>query len=87
VRGVVSMARGLNPNSGDCQFFILTGADPSLDGNYTLWGQVVRGMDLIDKLKTGDKAKNGRVTNPDRILSLRVASDPPRPAKAPARTK
>ncbi|MFV3073621.1 peptidylprolyl isomerase [Niveispirillum fermenti] len=82
VRGAVSMARGMNRNSGDCQFFILTGGDPSLDGNYTLWGHVVQGMDLIDGLKTGDVKKNGYVKDPDRILSLRVSADPPRPPKA-----
>lgn len=85
VRGAVSMARGMNRNSGDCQFFILTGNDPSLDGNYTLWGHVTKGMDLIDKLKQGDKKKVGRVQDPDRIISLRVAADPapPRTASPP----
>lgn len=83
VRGVVSMARGMNRNSGDSQFFILTHAqDPSLDGNYTLWGHVIKGMDLIDKLKAGDKKKEGWVKDPDRIISMRIQSDPPRPPKA-----
>lgn len=88
VRGAVSMARGLNRNSGDSQFFILTGSqDPSLDGNYTLWGHVIKGMDLIDKLKAGDKKKDGYVKEPDRIISLRVQSDPPAPPKAAPPTK
>lgn len=78
VRGTVSMARGMNQNSGDCQFFILMQGDASLDGEYTVWGHVLKGMDLIDRLKAGDK-KMGRVTDPDRILSLRIAADPPRP--------
>lgn len=88
VRGSVSMARGLNRNSGDSQFFILTQAqDPSLDGNYTLWGHVIKGMDLIDKLRAGDKKKDGYVKEPDRIISLRIQSDPPRPPKPPAPAK
>ncbi len=81
VRGAVSMARGLNRNSGDSQFFILTGQDASLDGNYTLWGHVIKGLDLIDKLKAGDKKKDGYVKEPDRVISMRVQSDPPRPPK------
>lgn len=86
VRGTVSMARGMNRNSGDCQFFILMNGDPTLDGEYTAWGHVLKGMDLIDRLKAGDK-KTGRVTDPDRIISLRIASDPPRPPAPPPPSK
>ncbi|OYQ34120.1 hypothetical protein CHU95_11700 [Niveispirillum lacus] len=88
VRGTVSMARGMNRNSGDSQFFILTRAqDPSLDGNYTLWGHVIKGLDLIDKVKAGDKNKDGYVREPDRIISMRVQSDPPRAPKPAAQAK
>lgn len=88
VRGTVSTARGLNRNSGDSQFFILTSAqDPSLDGNYTLWGHVIKGMELIDKLKPGDKKKDGYVKDPDRVISMRVQADPPRPPKPAAPAK
>ncbi|MFV3131665.1 peptidylprolyl isomerase [Niveispirillum sp. KHB5.9] len=87
VRGSVSMARGLNRNSADSQFFILMRSqEPTLDGNYTLWGHVVKGIELIDKLKSGDKTKDGWVKEADRIISMRVQSDPPAPPKpAPAR--
>ena len=82
VRGAVSMARGMNRNSGDSQFFILTRSqDPSLDGNYTLWGHVIKGLDLIDKLRAGDKKLDGYVKEPDRIIRLRVQSDPPAPPR------
>lgn len=85
VRGSVSMARGLNRNSGDSQFFILTRSqDPTLDGNYTLWGHVTKGIELIDKVKPGDKTKDGWVKEADRIISIRVQSDPPRPSKPQA---
>ncbi len=88
VRGAVSMARGMNRNSGDSQFFILTSAqDPSLDGNYTLWGHVTKGLELIDRLKAGDKKKDGYVKEPDRILSMRIQSDPPRPPPPAAPAK
>lgn len=84
VRGTVSMARGANKNSGDSQFFIVTGDNPALDGKYTVWGKVTSGMNLIDKLKPGDKNHDGWVTGADRIISLRVASDPvPAPKPVP----
>jgi peptidylprolyl isomerase len=48
---------------------------PSLDGKYTVFGEVVSGMDVVDKIKKGDKARNGTVANPDRIVSMRIAAD------------
>ena len=55
VEGTVSMARSADPNSGDCQFYICTGTHPHLDGQYTAFGQVVTGLDVVKKIKAGDK--------------------------------
>src|ERR1051326_7109636 len=70
VRGVVSMARTSDPNSADSQFFIMLGEAPSLDGQYTIWGKVQSGMEYIDKIKKGDQAHNGSVSNPDKIIKM-----------------
>ncbi|AEV37719.1 peptidyl-prolyl cis-trans isomerase, cyclophilin type [Pseudovibrio sp. FO-BEG1] len=70
VRGTCSMARSMDPNSGDSQFFICFGEANWLDGQYTVWGQVVEGMDNIDKIKRGEP-----VVDPDKIVSLKVAAD------------
>lgn len=75
VRGAVSMARAADPNSADSQFFIVLEAAPHLDGQYTLWGKVVEGMDVVDKIKKGDPARNGTVSDPDKIVKMRVAAD------------
>jgi peptidylprolyl isomerase len=75
LRGTVSMARASDPNSADSQFFICLAAVPDLDGKYTIWGQVVQGMELVDRIKKGDPNDNGMVTNPDRIVRMQVAAD------------
>jgi peptidylprolyl isomerase len=75
VRGVVAMARAEDPNSADSQFFIMLDRAPGLDGKYTIFGQVVSGMEYVDKIKKGDKANNGKVANPDKIIKMQVASD------------
>ncbi|MEO5373587.1 MAG: peptidylprolyl isomerase [Alphaproteobacteria bacterium] len=75
IRGVVSMARAQSRDSADSQFFICFKASPFLDGQYTIWGQVVEGMDLVDKIKKGDEGNNGKVTEPDHIVTMRVAAD------------
>ncbi|MGH7098759.1 MAG: peptidylprolyl isomerase [Stellaceae bacterium] len=75
LRGTVSMARAADPNSADSQFFIMFAPEPSLDGKYTIWGQVTSGMEHIDAIKKGESARNGAVANPDHIVSLRVAAD------------
>ena len=74
-RGVVGMARSSDPNSGDSQFFIMLAENPGLNGNYTVWGKVVKGMEFVDKIKKGDLSDNGKVTEPDKIISMRMASD------------
>ena len=75
-RGVVGMARrGDSINSANSQFFIMYGEAASLNGQYTVIGQVVSGMDVVDKIKKGSEADNGKVTNPDRIIRMQVAAD------------
>jgi cyclophilin family peptidyl-prolyl cis-trans isomerase len=75
VRGTVGLARANDPNSGDSQFFICFKPAPFLDGNYTIFGQVVSGMEHIDAIKKGDPNRNGKVTNPDHILHMQIAAD------------
>jgi peptidylprolyl isomerase len=69
------MARASDPNSADSQFYIMFAPTPSLDGQYTIWGEVTSGMEFIDKIKKGDPARNGMVTNPDKIIKMQVAAD------------
>ncbi len=74
VRGTVSMARAQDPDSGDSQFFIVFEEAPWLDGQYTVWGRVVDGMEHVDAIKRGE-GQNGTVADPDKIERLRVAAD------------
>ena len=74
LRGTCGMARTSDPNSGNSQFYIMLAPAPHLDGQYTIWGQVVQGMDYVDKLKRG-AGGSGIVQNPDRIVHMRVAAD------------
>lgn len=70
VRSVCSMARAASPNSANSQFFICFGDATFLDDQYTAWGQVIEGMDNVDKIKRGEP-----VADPDRIVTMRVAAD------------
>ena len=70
VRGTVSMARAQDPNSGDSQFFICFADATFLDGQYTAWGNVVEGMENVDKIKRGEP-----VQNPDKIVKATMAAD------------
>jgi peptidylprolyl isomerase len=70
VRGTASMARAQNPDSGDSQFFICFDDAPFLNGQYTVWGAVIEGMDNVDKIKRGEP-----VNDPDRIVSAKMAAD------------
>ena len=74
-RGVVSMARAQDPNSADSQFFIVLANSTYLDGQYTIWGYVIDGMEYVDKITKGDIANNGIVTKLDKIVRILVASD------------
>ena len=75
VRGVVGMARAQSPDSADSQFFIMFAPGSFLDGQYTVWGEVVSGMEFVDQIKKGDQARNGTVANPDKIIKMQVAAD------------
>lgn len=70
VRGTASMARAADPNSANSQFFICFTDARFLDNQYTVWGQVIDGMDNVDKIKRGEP-----VSDPDEIISMKVASD------------
>jgi peptidylprolyl isomerase len=74
-RGIVGMARASSPNSANSQFFIMFAEAASLNGQYTVIGEVASGMDAVDKIKKGPEANNGAVTNPDRIVRMQVAAD------------
>jgi peptidylprolyl isomerase len=74
-RGVVGMARTSDPNSANSQFFIMYAENSGLNGKYTVIGQVVSGMDAVDKIKKGPEAANGAVIDPDKILKMQVAAD------------
>ena len=69
VRGTLSMARSANPNSANSQFFICFEDAPHLDRQYTVFGQVVNGMEFVDKIKKGS-GPNGSVENPDKIIRM-----------------
>lgn len=69
-RGIVGMARAASPNSANSQFFIMYNDYPSLNSQYTVVGEVVQGMEIVDKLKRGEP-----VANPDRMVRVQLATD------------
>jgi len=69
-RGTVGMARAASPDSGDSQFFIMFDEGSFLNGQYTVWGEVASGMELVDKIKRGEPP-----SKPDKIKKMTVASD------------
>ncbi|GCA51926.1 MULTISPECIES: peptidylprolyl isomerase [Sinorhizobium] len=71
-RGTVGMARAQDPNSANSQFFIMFAPGDFLNGQYTVVGKVVEGMENVDKIKLGDDANNGAVADPDRMISVKV---------------
>ena len=75
VRGVVGMARAQDPDSANSQFFIMFAPNPGLNGQYTVVGKVESGMEAVDKIKRGDASMNGVVTDPDRMIKVRIAAD------------
>lgn len=75
VRGTVSMARANDPNSADSQFFICFAPASFLDGQYTVWGEVISGMEFVDKIKAGSQINNGAVKDPTKIVKMQVAAD------------
>lgn len=76
MRGTLGMARSSDPNSADSQFFICFDDATWLDGQYTIFGKVVQGMEFVDLIKKGSKQQNGVVTGtPDKIIKLQLATD------------
>ncbi|MCB2137146.1 MAG: peptidylprolyl isomerase [Rhodobacteraceae bacterium] len=71
-RGVVGMARAGSPNSANSQFFIMFEPGEFLNGDYTVFGNVISGMDVVDAIKKGDPDLNGAVVDPDRMISVTV---------------
>ncbi|MBE6458117.1 MAG: peptidylprolyl isomerase [Alphaproteobacteria bacterium] len=74
-RGTVGMARAVDINSADSQFFICFADCPFLDGQYTVWGRVVSGMENIDQITRGDEWLNGRVEKPDTIIRAEMVDE------------
>nr|WP_321391003.1 peptidylprolyl isomerase [Emcibacter sp.] len=72
LRGTVSMARAMDPNSADSQFFICFEHAPHLDGQYTVWGRVIDGMQFVDNIKVGE---GPGFADPDIIIKMQVAAD------------
>lgn len=72
MRGTLGMARTADPNSANSQFFITFDETSHLNGQYTVFGQVVSGMENVDAIKKGDQASNGLVTDPDAIVKMSV---------------
>lgn len=71
-RGVVGAARSQDPNSFNSQFFVTTADASFLDGQYTVFGKVVSGMEVVDGLEKGPQEQNGAVANPDKIVSAKI---------------
>ena len=74
-RGVLGMARSQSPNSANSQFFIMFADGSFLNGQYTVFGEVVSGMEFVDRIKKGDQNRNGTVTAPDKIVKMTIAAD------------
>lgn len=74
-RGTLGAARSQSPDSANSQFFITFIRTPHLDGQYTVFGQVVEGMEFVDRLKKGSAAENGKVDDPDKMLKVYVLAD------------
>ncbi len=74
LRGTVGAARTQDPNTANSQFFICFAPAPFLDGQYTIWGRVVSGMEYVDQIKKGS-GSSGSVSDPDRIVRMQVAAD------------
>jgi peptidylprolyl isomerase len=72
MRGVIGAARTDDPNSANSQFFITYADAPHLNGQYTVWGKVVSGMEFVDAIKKGDEAQGGMVAGPDKIISAKI---------------
>jgi cyclophilin family peptidyl-prolyl cis-trans isomerase len=75
VKGVVGMARSTNPNSANSQFFIMFAPAPNLNGQYTVFGRIVEGQDIVDNIKLGSRSANGAVSEPDVMKRVWIKAD------------
>ncbi|WP_246662163.1 peptidylprolyl isomerase [Prosthecodimorpha hirschii] len=75
LRGTLGMARSSDPNSANSQFFICLADSPWLNGKYTVFGEVIDGMAVVDQIRKGTKENNGAVADPDIIVKMQVAAD------------
>ena len=73
--GTVGMARAQSPNSANSQFFIMFNRSPNLDGNYTVFGKVIDGQEVVNSIKRGSMSDNGSVINPDIMKKVSIKSD------------
>lgn len=73
-KGALGMARSQSPDSANSQFFIMFDAAPHLNNQYTYFGEVISGMNVVNKIKKGD-AYNGTVSNPDKIVKMQMMED------------
>ena len=83
--GTLGMARSSAPNSANSQFFLMTGRNEGLDGQYTPFGRVLQGLDVVRALKAGDRAQDGAVTDPDVMTRVRTAAAMPEGQRPTAR--
>lgn len=74
-RGTLGMARSSNPDSANSQFFICLADSSFLNNQYTVFGEVTGGLDVVDKIKKGSSDDNGKVDSPDKIVTMRMATD------------
>lgn len=75
--GVFGMARASSPDSANSQFYLMTGANANLNGIYTAFGRIVSGLDVVRSLKPGSESQDGKVTDPDTMTRVRMASAMP----------
>src|ERR1700680_2957740 len=75
VRGTIGAARSSDPDSANSQFFVMFAPASNLHGGYTVWGEVVSGMEFVDKIKKGNPDDDGVVDGPDRIVKMQLAAD------------
>ena len=73
--GTVGMARAQSPNSANSQFFIMFNRSPNLDGNYSVFGRVIDGQEVVNSIKRGSMSDNGSVINPDIMKKVSIKSD------------
>tara|TARA_B100000941_G_C28265158_1_gene428640 strand:- start:73 stop:681 length:609 start_codon:yes stop_codon:yes gene_type:complete len=87
IRGTCSMARSSSPNSANSQFFICFEEASFLDRQYTVWGQVIDGMEHVDKIKKGSSSNNGSVSDPDHMVKLSIGSYEDSPSQSESKKK